>query len=429
MNHARAKRPVAVCLALTLAFGGLLSTACTSGSTVTTPTTDDPRPEPIAADAIRIISVDADSIDVEVVDPAMGGTYRLRIEGIQSDRPIYYINGVLAGNVFGNSADISATGARNGRQENFRPNSVAAAAAFAFSLWAAFEIIVYCGTPLYYALVAGVGNLLDQTWGECVNAGIDALTAKVFRTADAATELGKALNSVGVARFRNAIFKATGSGALDWQIIKAALTKQRFHSGVAVIEVLTKEALGKLVTAILEELSTLLFSETPSDPRPEPDPKPKPDPVPPPPPPPPPPPAPTPSVMSWVGSFTATGTFQLNASCVWSYVEEFSDVRLTILANGTGTLTAVVRTTEGPKISGPAQCPNNTYVRQQNDLFQLVVTGASGSWHFELAGNPIRTLRGTASTTTASGTYTLSTGAIGAGGVRQARSDFSLNRQ
>jgi hypothetical protein len=107
------KRLIALCLAAMLTLSGLVNTACGSGSTPTTPTTAEPGLEPIATDVIRIISVDAESIEVEGVDPTMGGTYRLRIEGIQSDRPIYYINGVLAGEVFGNSA--GPTGPRNGQ--------------------------------------------------------------------------------------------------------------------------------------------------------------------------------------------------------------------------------------------------------------------------------------------------------------------------
>lgn len=423
MTNRNCKRAIALGLAAMLTLSGLVNAACSSSSTPTTPTTAEPGPAPVATDVLRIISVDADSIEVEGVDPMMGGAYRLRIEGIQSDRPIYYLNGVRSGDVFGTSAVTVATGLRNLQPEDLRLNSVATAVALAFSLWAAVEIVVYCGTPLYYA-TQGVGDLLDQAWGECVGAGIDALTAKVFRAADAATELGKALHKMGVNTFRTAIFRATGT-ALDWRIIKTALTRQRYHSAVAVIQVLTEEGLGKLYSAIREELGPFFVSEPPI---PDPDPEPTPTPNPPPNPSPTPTPTPPPAPRVWTGAFTATGTFQLDASCVWRFAEEFSNVRLTLRGDGTGTLTATVRTTEGPKISGPASCPNNTFVRQQNDLYQLTSSAGTGVSNFELApqAGSIRSLRGTASATGATGAYSLRSGAIGAGGVRQSNATFTL---
>ena len=135
-----------------------------------------------------------------------------------------------------------------------------------------------------------------------------------------------------------------------------------------------------------------------------------------------------PSSQTWDGSFTAKGTFQLSSSCTWRFVEDFSEVRLTVRADGTGTLSAKTRTTEGPRISGPSSCPDNTYVREQYDLFQLNATPTGGGWHFELVGQQtaIRSLQGTASSTGASGTYRLKTGALGAGGIRESSADFSL---
>ena len=109
-------------------------------------------------------------------------------------------------------------------------------------------------------------------------------------------------------------------------------------------------------------------------------------------------------------------------------MEEFSDVRLAIGTDGNGTLTAKVRTTEGPKIKGPSSCPDNKYVREQNDLFRLKATPAGTGWHFELVSQPgaIRSLQGTASPTGASGSYSLKTGALGAGGIRETSADFTL---
>jgi hypothetical protein len=176
----------------------------------------------------------------------------------------------------------------------------------------------------------------------------------------------------------------------------AALTTQ----GSATVAVTADGYQESQRTVTISAASTLNFTLTPSGPR------------------------------TWTGSFTATGTFQLDSACVWSYVEEFTNVRLT-LANGTGTLTALVRTTEGPKVDGPARCPNNTFVRQQNDLFQLSATPTAGGFHFELVSQPaaaIRSLRGTASGSTATGTYSLRTGAIGAGGIRQTNADFTLTQ-
>jgi hypothetical protein len=129
--------------------------------------------------------------------------------------------------------------------------------------------------------------------------------------------------------------------------------------------------------------------------------------------------------QTWEGSFTAKGFFQLSDDCYWRYDEEFTNVRLS-LREGGGTMTARVRTLEGPKSKGPSSCPDNSYVREQNDSFALVATSNGDTWSFELASGGIRTLQGTASSRGASGTYRLRTGALGAGGIRESNASFSL---
>ena len=81
MNQPRFKRLVAVCLALALAFSGLLSTACKSGGTPTTPSPTGPEPQPIGTGAIRVLYADADSIEVNVWTQPWVGLFRYASRG------------------------------------------------------------------------------------------------------------------------------------------------------------------------------------------------------------------------------------------------------------------------------------------------------------------------------------------------------------
>lgn len=131
----------------------------------------------------------------------------------------------------------------------------------------------------------------------------------------------------------------------------------------------------------------------------------------------------------WTGAFTASGTFQLSGSCFMALVEEFSNVRLILRPDGTGTFTAQLRVTEGPRINSPATCPDNgPFISQQDRLWQLRWTPVAGGRHFERVPEPgaIHTLEGTATSTGATGTYTLRTGVLGAGGVRTNSATFTL---
>lgn len=475
MHQPRSKRFVAVFVALTLAFSALMNTACHSGGTPTTPSPGVSEPQPAPPSTVRLISVDAKAIEVQGADPATGEALRLRVEGMDSAHPTYYVNGVPSGELFGNATTASA----NRPQDRLRPYvaQVGFLIWFALAAYTAHQIFWACGPQLYFGTQNG--TLSEQAWDNCVIAVVAEVAGKI---------VGAQYIKLGVEEVRKRI-KATIGTLITWANLRAVLNKKTYTTAVEVVEAL----IGQYCEALIESLIALfeaLRSEQPPDP---PNPNPNPDPN-----------MKTltvsvvglgkvtssaggitcPGVCSaqfpvstavtlgayansggtfvswsgdcsgasslcsfrmneskamtatfsqtatqtWVGAFTAKGTFQLDDKCVWSFVEEFSNVRLTLLANGTGTLSALTRTTEGPKIDGPAQCPNNTYVREQNDLFQLSWTSEGGGQRFELVPQTpsIRSLRGIASPTGASGTYSLKTGAIGAGGVRQSSADFTL---
>ena len=134
-------------------------------------------------------------------------------------------------------------------------------------------------------------------------------------------------------------------------------------------------------------------------------------------------------IQTWTGSFTASGTFQLSTSCFHAFVEEFFNARLILRPDGTGVFTSLIRVTEGPRIMSPATCPNTgPFISQQDRLYQLRWTAVSGGRRFELPPVPgaIHTFQGIATATSATGTYTLRTGVLGAGGVRTNSATFTL---
>lgn len=462
------KRAIAMCVSLVLAFSGLVSSACRAGDSPTTPSPPTGGPG-LRPDEVRVISMTADAIEIDGFDAARGGAFRLRVEGLQSSNPVYYVDGVLAGEVFGRLPRQATRPSGDVRLPAALPALTLLAYGLAVVSWS--QILTECGGPEASVWLQGKPFALFD-WESCTFAVAQETVLRLNKLVKIVPVTSEQL-AVAIRRampfeqLREIIAREFSSFAEILEAIAVKFFEEVFKKLIAIYdEVLKGEPVdeadpdpdpvpvslsvtatgpGKVtsspsaincpgtcsaefpkstsVTLSAQPSGSAVFSSWGGDCTGS---------------------SPTCSVsltaaknvsaaftssapvQVWEGSFTAKGTFQLSSECIWRFDEEFSDVRLS-LRDGTGTLTALVRTLEGPKTQGPAFCPDNAYVRQQNDAFPLVASWNGSEWSFELAAqSSIRTLRGTASSSGASGTYRLRSGALGAGGIRESNATFSL---
>lgn len=417
------KRLVSLFLASILAFSGFVSSACSSGGGPTTPSTTQTVASSTTDTPVTVLSFNSESFEVEVVDPGMG-LVRVRLEGMTSGRPVYYVNGVLQGELSG-TATTSATRA----QEGPRPRiAIAPVIAIALVLYTTYQIGNACIPPAADAYVRR--SLAEEKWDSCVDAVL--LEVLTYLT-------GGWLKGLHATTLKSKLFPLFKQW-IPWNRFQQLLPAAGLRVGVdATLQVIQK-AVELLVGPIYAPLKAFFEAEAAAIPEPapgsdsdsNPTPEPNPPPVPIPTPTPTPTPAPGPAVYR--GSFVANGTFNLDAEatnltrepCIWSYVEEWSSVTLSIGADGTGIFSGLMRITEGPKISGPSICPSNTFTSNQSLFFNIIATPAAGGWAFERVqdgvGGAARFLSGAALQNSATGTYGFKTT------TRQVNANFTLSR-
>ncbi len=231
------RRLVAVGLALLLAFSSLVGAACDAARTLTSTS-----PSKLGgADSIQLLSFDSDSVEVQTRDPGLGGSIRVRVEGMASGRPVYYVDGVLMGELFGGPVVPAALErAMAGSDGDRRPAAVQVIPAIlaALSIWAATQILVYCGGEAYLAYLDHKQDFdfNEQTFENCRDQVIDALVGRLIGSA---LKLADALQT--------AVIKI-----VTWTKIQSLLEAKTFNSALELTE--------NLMTSFFQQLSQVIKS-------------------------------------------------------------------------------------------------------------------------------------------------------------------------
>ena len=212
---------------------------------------------------MRVLSYEEDAVEIEGVDQALGGTFRLRLEGIRSENPTYYLNGVFQGRLFDRASGQRAS--QPSREPNDGGRLFIAPVPAVVAAIAALSVVFLVDACVTQTVLKYLDGELDVDAGNEIASGC-AVEAIILILGS----LGKVVKAVG--RIADKIDDLLRS--IKWIDLKSILDKALPK---ATIEELIGIARDFFFSKLLEPIKAFiesLFEEQPPD---DPDPKPEPE--------------------------------------------------------------------------------------------------------------------------------------------------------
>jgi hypothetical protein len=275
------KRVISLFLSFLLAFSGLISSACNnSGDTLTGPTAPPPAaaapppPEPVSPEAVHVVSAGSDSIEIEGVDPALGGRFRLRLEGIRTERPTYYLNGVFQGELFGSGANTAAAASLTNTPLHGRVSEAVTITAAVVAALTALTLVFLIDACIGQVVLAYEEGRLDVNTGNelangCAREAFVAITGSLAK-------VGAVVGNIA-ATIQSWLQKVSWKKLAD---LLATIPKEAIEETIGVVR---DWLVGQLYDQAKAWIESLFAGQPPPDeptPNPPPEPPPSPDPDP-----------------------------------------------------------------------------------------------------------------------------------------------------
>jgi hypothetical protein len=170
-------------LAFSLGLLTTVSAACNMAKAPTAPSGEAASEAPLIGSQMRtrVVSATADSIEVEGMDDELGGRFKVRIDGMASERPVYYLNGELVGELFGLAGTQPARRVDAGRSQALVLHALLPPLAVALSAWGTISTLDACTRQLFAEKGKGT---IEQAALNCFSSAVVPFANKLTTNLD-----------------------------------------------------------------------------------------------------------------------------------------------------------------------------------------------------------------------------------------------------